>query len=398
MRNHRLLDPPDMERRTFIKTMGAAVALAGANPGAVLRAASTPPAVRFGVDMFSINRQGWTPFQMLDWASKWGVKVVHFSEIGLLGGLDPDHLKRVRGRADELGIDLEIGTRSICPTSQMFVSADGTAEEQLAKMVDAARIVRSPIVRCVLGSAADRALARGGIEAHIDDMVKVLKSSRSRVMDGGVKVSIENHAGDMQARELKMLVDAAGPEFVGVTLDSGNPVWTIEDPHLTLETLAPYVLTSHMRDSSIWMTPQGIASAWMRMGEGNIGIEDYLRTYVQKCPGRAVSLEVIVSGGPRIFNYHDPKAWEIYQKQPAWEFARFLALAEKGTAPPNMAGAGATARGGAAQPPSGRGAGQPGTPPQPASGRGAANPAAAARQLEDAEASIRWTKAFLEKL
>ena len=126
--------------------------------------------------------------------------------------------------------------RSICPTSAMFDKAQGTAEEQLARMVDAAKIVRSPIVRAVLGSAADR---RGGIEKHIESMVGVLKNSRSKVMDAGVKVAIENHAGDMQARELKTLVEAAGPDFVGVCLDSGNPVWTIEDPHLTLETLAP---------------------------------------------------------------------------------------------------------------------------------------------------------------
>ena len=94
----------------------------------------------------------------------------------------------------------------------------------------------------MLGSSADR---RGGIERHIESIAGVLKNSRSRIMDGGVKVAIENHAGDMQARELKMLIEAAGPDFVGVCLDSGNPVWTIEDPHLTLDTLAPYVLTSH---------------------------------------------------------------------------------------------------------------------------------------------------------
>ena len=52
-------------------------------------------------------------------------------------------------------------------------------------------------------------------------------------MDAGVRMAIENHAGDMQARELEGLIEAAGPEYVGVCLDSGNPVWTIEDPHLT---------------------------------------------------------------------------------------------------------------------------------------------------------------------
>jgi sugar phosphate isomerase/epimerase len=245
----------------------------------------------------------------------------------------------------------------------MFDKAQGTAEEQLAKMIDAARIVRSPIVRAVLGSSADR---RGGIDRHIDAMVKVLKNTRSRATDAGVKIAIENHAGDMQGRELKRLVEDAGSDVVGVCLDSGNPVWTIEDPHLTLDTLAPYVLTSHMRDSALWNTPEGAAVRWTRMGEGNIGMETYLRTYIAKCPGRAVSLEVIVTPQPRMFNYRTPEFWEIYRNTPAWEFARFLALCDRGKA--------------ALEPPA-----DPAVTP-------------AARQVANVEASIRWTQAFLARM
>lgn len=346
------------DRRTFLLTMGAA-AFAMKNP--LTAAAATP--VRFGVDMYSLGAQNWTPFQQLDFAAKWKVKVVHFSEIRFLGSLEPDNLRRVRARADELGIDLEIGMRSICPTSTMFDKAQGTAEEQIGRMVDAAKIVRSPIVRAVLGSAADR---RGGIESRIDDTVKVLKNVRSRVMDAGVKIAIENHAGDMQARELKTLVEGAGPDFVGVCLDSGNPVWTIEDPHLTLETLAPYVLTSHMRDSALWNTPEGAAVRWTRMGDGNMGMEDYLRNYIEKCPGRAVSLEVIVTAQPRIVNYRNPQFWDLYRSTPAWEFTRFLALCDKGK--PLL------------EPPA-----DPAVTP-------------AARQLANVEESIRWTQAFLSRL
>jgi hypothetical protein len=116
-----------------------------------------------------------------------------------------------------------------------------------------------------------------------------------------VKISVENHAGDLQARELKGLIDAAGPDFIGATIDSGNAVWAIEDPHLTLETLAPHVLTSHMRDSYVFNSDRGTAVQWCRMGDGNVGIDDYLRTYVQRCPGRTVNLEVIVVNSPRLF-------------------------------------------------------------------------------------------------
>jgi sugar phosphate isomerase/epimerase len=352
-------DPPQtIDRRGFLKAVGSATVVLG-TPVPQARAA-TP--VRFGIDMYSLGGQNWTPFQQLDFAAKWNAKIVHFSEIRFLGTLEPDNLRRVRARADELALDLEIGMRSICPTSAMFDKAQGTAEEQLAKMIDAARIVRSPIVRAVLGSSADR---RGGIDRHIDETVKVLKNSRSRARDAGVKIAIENHAGDMQARELKRLIEDAGSDVVGVCLDSGNPVWTIEDPHLTLDTLAPYVLTSHMRDSALWNTPEGAAVRWTRMGEGNMGMESYLRTYIEKCPGRAVSLEVIVTP-PRMFNYRTPEFWENYRNTLAWEFARFLALCDRGKP--------------ALEPP--------------------ADPAVApaARQVANVEASIRWTQAFLARM
>ena len=347
-----------MRRRTFLAAGAAAFASRGVN------ALAAADKVKLGLDLYSVRSQGWTPIQHLDFAAKWGVKLVHFSEVRFLGGLEEDNLKQVRAHAEQLGIEVEIGMLSICPTSKMFNPSQGTAEEQIARMIAAAKTVGSAIVRCVLGSSADRT---GDIplEAHIENTAKVLRNVRSRVVNAGLKIAIENHAGDMQAREVKTLIEAAGKEFVGSCLDSGNPVWAIEDPHLTLETLAPYVLTSHVRDSAVWNTPQGAAVSWTRMGEGNIGMEDYIREFAAKCPGKPLSLEVIVTG-PRIFNYRDPKFWDSYRATPAWEFARFLALVEKGTprpAPPRVTGQ-----------------------------------AAAAREQEDVEASLRWTKAFLETL
>jgi 3-oxoisoapionate decarboxylase len=346
------------DRRVFLRTLGAAAVAAGA-PG--LASAGSVPA-RFGVDMFSVGAQKWTPFEQLDFAAKWNVKVVQFSEIRQLGSLEPDLLRQVRARADALGIDVEVGMRSICPTSTTFDKEAGTAEEQLSRMVEAARIMRSPIVRAFLGSSADR---KSGIEQHIDQTVKVLKATRSRIMDAGVMVAVENHAGDMQARELKMLVEAAGPEYVGVTFDPGNSAWTIEDPHLTLETLAPYIQTSHFRDSAIWRTPEGAAAVrWTRMGEGTIGMDRLIRTYLEKCPGKALNIEVIVTVQPRMFNYSDPAFWELYKNTPAWEFSRFMALCDTGRPVPDPLAD--------------------------------SNLTPVERNLANVEESIRWTQGFLQ--
>lgn len=287
----------------------------------------TPPSLKLGIDIFSLRSQNWTPIQYLDYCAAQKAKVVHFSEVRFIGGLEESNLRQVKQHAGELGIEIEIGMKSICPTSKMFEPKAGTAEEQIGHMITAANIVGSKIIRCVLGSVEDR--KAGPIERHIESMVTVLHNVRSRVMDANLKMAIENHAGDMQARELKMLVEEAGRDFVGVCLDSGNPLWTIEDPHLTLDTLHPYALTSHVRDSAVWRTPDGAAVSWVRMGEGNVNIEDYAHKYVRLCPGKALSMECIVMG-PRMFPYHDPKFWDPYRTTPAWEFERFAAIAERG--------------------------------------------------------------------
>lgn len=290
--------------------------------------------VKFGIDLFSIRSQGWSAFEYLDYCAKWKANVVHFSEIRFIGSLEPEHLKKVRAYAEKLGIELELGMRSICPTSKAFDAAQGTAEQQLLRMMSAAQLAGSKLVRAFLGTSADR--AGGAIEMNIESTVKVLRPLRQRFLDAGVKVAIENHAGDMQGRELKVLIDEAGKDFVGACLDSGNPVWALEDPHVTMEHLHPYVLTSHVRDSNVWKSPEGIVVKWSRMGDGNVGISEWVRKFSELCPGKALSLEIIV-GGQRTHAIYDQKFWDAFPKTPAREFARFLALAEKGTPAPHVA-------------------------------------------------------------
>jgi sugar phosphate isomerase/epimerase len=282
---------------------------------------------RLGVDLFSVRSQKWTPFEYLDYCAKLGANLVHFSELQYLGSLDEANLVAVREHAKKLGVAIEVGTRTFCPTSKSFDPKQGTAEEQMLRALNAARVTGSPIVRTFMGTSADR----DPIERHMEAMARLLKSMRSRITDLNLKIAIENHAGDMQARELKSLVEMAGKDFVGVCLDAGNPLWALEDPHLTLETLYPFVLTTHCRDTAVWRVPEGAAVAWVRMGDGNVGISEYIAKLRRLRPDLPVTLEIIVTNA-RIFPYLDPKFWEPYRNQPAWEFSRFLKIAEQGHA------------------------------------------------------------------
>jgi sugar phosphate isomerase/epimerase len=317
------------------------------------------PPVRLGLDVFSLRSQGLSAMGVLDFCAARGIEVVHFSEPRLLGPTDTESLQRLRVRADALGIQLEVGMLSICPSAAIFNAAAGEAETQLVAMFEVARTLGSPFVRCVVGSFRDR-VAPGGIEARIADTVQVLKKVRSRAIEAGVKIAVENHAGDMQARELAGLVLAAGSDVVGVCIDAGNALWALEDPHLTLETLAPYVLASHTRDSALRTTASGAEVAWTRMGEGNVRIHEYLESFLARCPARPLTLEVIVMPAPRPLPFREPAFWEGYRQMPAWEFQRFRELLHAATPSPLPEG-----------------------------------PVDAAAELENVEASVRWTRQFL---
>jgi sugar phosphate isomerase/epimerase len=282
--------------------------------------------IRIGIDLYSLRSQGWNAFECLEYCAAQGVTVVHFSEIEFLGSLEPTHLRRVRDRAQGLGLKLEIGMRSICPTSNLFDPSQGPAQEQLSRMIDAANLVGSPIVRAVMGNRFDRR-SDLPLEAHIENTVGVLRAVRSRALDAGIRIAVENHGGDLRAAELKRLIEEAGADYVGACLDSGNLPMTMDLPLPGLEILAPYVLTSHVRDSKMWRTPQGLAVQWVRLGEGNVGIVDYLRRYAELCPGRAISIEMIRIE-PRHLDCLEPGFWTAFPSVTGKELACCLALAE----------------------------------------------------------------------
>jgi sugar phosphate isomerase/epimerase len=161
------------------------------------------------------------------------------------------------------------------------------------------------------------------------DTVAVLKACRSRAVDAGVKIAVENHAGDMQSHEIVALVEEAGKDYVGINFDSGNAVWTMEDPVAALEAMAPYVVTTSLRDSAIWESERGATVQWTAMGDGVVDLPRLFDRFVALCAGVPVHIETI-SGGNREFAFLDAAFWAPYAEARGAAFARFLALAKRG--------------------------------------------------------------------
>ena len=315
-------------RRQFIQSLAATTAAATIEVPMLANSQTKRRNIKLGFDNFSIRAFGWKAPQLLDYAAKLKVDTVLFSDLDVYESHDEKYLKDVKKKADDLGIEIQAGTGSICPSAKSFSPRFGTAEEHLLLTIRVAKTLGSKVARCYQGTADDRKLP-GGLPARWKDTIKVCKAVRSQAIDAGIKIAIENHAGDMQAWQLANLIEECGKDFVGATLDSGNATWTLEDPMRNLEILGQYAATTGIRDSMVWETPEGANAGWTAMGEGQVDWQKYFDRFAQLCPGVAVQLEII-SGAIRPFAYQKEDFWKDYGDIRAKEFLGFTTMAKAG--------------------------------------------------------------------
>lgn len=322
--------PVDMwNRRQFLGSLAAAGAMGCLGP-AWSAEVSDDTRLKLGFDNFSIRAFDWKAPQLIDYAASLNVDTLLLSDLDVYESLDEDYLQRIRAQADRAGIELQAGTGSICPTSRSYNAGKwGPAEDHARLLIRTAKRLGTSVARCYLGSRRDRE-DDGGIERHIQAMIKVLKAVRSEAEDANVKLAVENHAGDMQAWELVQLIEEAGKSFVGATMDPGNATWTLEDPLVNLELLGPYALTAGIRDTAVWETEVGAMCMWANLGHGVVDWSAYARRFRELCPETPFVLEIISYKWSHELKYLEPEFWSRYPDVRAPEFARFLALAKRG--------------------------------------------------------------------
>lgn len=322
-------------RRSFMKTAAAAAAAIPVATTTTTAADTTAPIkLKLGFDNFSIRALGWKAGTVLDYAAAQKVDALLLSDLDVYENHSDAYLKDLASKAKDLGISLYAGTGGICPSGHRFDKKWGSAEEHLRLLIRIASLIGSPVARCYQGFAEDRR-SEGGIFARIKDTVKTLKAIKSSATDAGVKIAVENHAGDMQAWELLTLIDETGRDFTGCTIDSGNATWTLEDPMQNLEILGPVTLCSGIRDSMIWEDNDGCQVQWTAMGDGIMDSKGYARRFAELAPNAPFILEII-SGFARPSSYLKPDFWQGYESVRAPEFAKFLALAKRGKPIPSF--------------------------------------------------------------
>lgn len=278
-----------------------------------------------GLNTYCLRAFRWPDLKLLEYAASLKLDAVFLQDSLDPRVNDPDHWREVKDAAARLGLRLETGTSASLPRNLDDIHPSVAL---LRNAVKRAAGMGSPIVRTLV--ASDRnALPKVPIQRVIDTMVKTLRAVRSEAMDAGLKFAIENHK-DLLCWETRQVIEGAGKEFVGSYLDTGNPVFVMEDPMETVETLGPLAVTFHLRDSAIYQTRSGAAVQWVPLGEGVVDFKKIVARARELCPNVNVYIKPITGRPPVTQAYLDPAFMRNWPDLKASTLARFMALAKNG--------------------------------------------------------------------
>ncbi|MFF2013810.1 sugar phosphate isomerase/epimerase family protein [Streptomyces sp. NPDC058195] len=239
--------------------------------------------------------------------------------------LDPGRLADLRARADADGLYLEAGLGKVNPYNISEETAvrdlgDGDHLLGMTRMIEAAAAVGitdlwADTANYQRHSWGLRAVDRfrtdvtwneqlAAIERYLRRLAPVLRAH-------GCRVNLETHE-EITTHEVVALVEAVGPDAVGVTLDLANVVVRGEDPVAAARRVAPYTHQTHMRDVVLAFTDAGMERQIRACGDGVIdfaAVLDALAAHRADGPPLNLTIENTMARDWNGIPLHDPR-WQ----------------------------------------------------------------------------------------
>lgn len=282
---------------------------------------------RLGINTYCLRFWRWNDRQLFDYCIQEKLDAIFLQDSLDPGVMDPKHWAEVRTWAKDAGLHLETGGSALLPKTPAGIPE---SVAKLRRNIERAQAMGATMVRALL--ASDRySMPEGPVERHVETGVRILKEVRQQALDANLKIGIENHK-DIQAWRTRQLIVAAGTDFVGSYLDTGNPVFVAEDPLTTVEELGAYALTFHLRDSVIYEHPDGIAVQWVPLGEGTIDFKALVARAAELMPPQVhIYCKPITARPPVVLPVYDDEFWtKWFPGGRSRDLARFQSLARRG--------------------------------------------------------------------
>jgi 3-oxoisoapionate decarboxylase len=229
-----------------------------------------------------------------------------------LASTDEGYLKRLRRTLDDKGMFLEL-------------SLGGNS------LSDAGELARVASAAQQLGVTRARVAINGRRYEEFSDLQKwkefarhwqqVLLQAEPMLKQHKLTLGIENHK-EWLADELAGMLKKASSPYLGACVDFGNNLALLEDSLQVAEKLAPYAVTTHLKDMAVAPSEEGFLLSEVPLGQGITPLAKIMEVLRRSRPDIRFCLEMITRD-PLTVPYLDDKYWASHEKRDTARIEKF---------------------------------------------------------------------------
>lgn len=226
---------------------------------------------------------------------------------------EPAYLAHLRARAERAGLWLELSVPSrYLESAEAYAELAGVA---LALGVDRIRVA------LLYGRRYESFAARDAWAEFERTWRRRLAAITPEVERHPIRIGIENHK-DFTGPELAELLTTLGCPHIGACVDFGNNISLLEDPLSTIRTLAPFAVTTHLKDMAVRRDAEGFELSEVPLGEGIVPLAEAVRLVRDARPDAHLCLEMLTRD-PLKVPYLTEAYWVAMDRPSPGALARF---------------------------------------------------------------------------
>ena len=251
--------------------------------------------------------------QFLDATHRAGGEVAQLY-ISMIRDLDEKALTRLRRRAEELDVSLEVH--------------GGSALGKWTKFEDTMQ--RTAILGCKVVGCSFGMLMRPDKIATLDAWDEHTRQCEARLRELdplakslGLIIGVENHL-DFTVEELRDLIKHVNSKNVGVIFDVGNTIGTLDDPTEAADILGPYTVATHYKDVAVEEVARGFRFCMVPLGCGSLRLPEITERLLKHVdPEMGMSIEMM-NGQHFEINWLEDRFWSAFRNRTARQVAATL--------------------------------------------------------------------------
>lgn len=318
-----------ISRRTFTTT--AALAALGAATGGFVQTEPSPVAAaparhrsrrvgavayafQYSIGLFSYRQRPGKRMDALGFVEATRQADGEVAQIyhSMIDGLDEAELKRLRDRARDLDVLLE-------------VHGGYAGRGDFEKTIRSAAAIGARVVGCSFGMMLrpGKIATLAAWDEHVAKCRARLEELGAMAGSHGIKIGVENHL-DFTVEELRDLIKSLKTPNVGVLFDVGNTLGTLDDPIGAADLLGPLTLATHYKDFAVVENAGGFQLTMVPLGSGSLQLPAITQRLVRHvAPDVAFSIEMMNGQQLQIDWLEDP-FWTPFRNKTARQVAATL--------------------------------------------------------------------------